>query len=403
MYTIVNDDPIQAHMLRPVSGPASLFRRLRITCGGVTVEDINDFDRISHMFSLLSTDEYLNNSHVEGFGFPPYLDNMELTDYDDTRGIPGGKQKVVCFKPLCGLFSQPKNLPLRYCNIVVELEMVNDLTENVISIVGDTIPAGHFSNTWHIENCQLKCDVLTLDNGLENSYAQHFLDGGKVPIPMTTYVSQSQTLAKQSEESIHVTRSMTRLKAMYLTFEGTSTNDTARTQFLKHCNNFYHPMAFANPLFEIATRVHFNRDANYTDAANFFTTRKYIRPYNPDLELYYQIQIGSALYPQYECRSISESWYHLSSTLKHQNTKEHGLNIASDVYYNHTFIIGQNFEKVSGAEFTGINTRAGDLCTIKLKNMTPDANSDNRPSKIYVTMLGTLIMDISDTGVQVFD
>ena len=182
---------------------------------------------------------------------------MELTDYDDTRGIPGGKQKMVCFKPLCGLFSQPKNLPLRYCNIVVELEMVNDLTENVISIVGDTIPAGHFSNAWHIENCQLKCDVLTLDNGLENSYAQHFLDGGKVPIPMTTYVSQSQTLAKQSEESIHVTRSMTRLKAMYLTFDGTSTNDTARTQFLKHCNNFYHPMAFANPLFEIATRVHF--------------------------------------------------------------------------------------------------------------------------------------------------
>ena len=119
--------------------------------------------------------------------------------------------------------------------------------------------------------------------------------------------------------------------------------------------------------------------------------------------MYYQIQIGSALYPQYECRSVSEAWYHLSSTLKHQNTKEHGFDIASDAYHNHTFIIGQNFEKVSGAEFTGINTRAGDLCTIKLKNMTPDANDENRPSKIYVTMLGTLIMDISDTGVQVFD
>jgi hypothetical protein len=35
--------------------------------------------------------------------------------------------------------------------------------------------------------------------------------------------------------------------------------------------------------------------------------------------------------------------------------------------------------------------------------MTPEANSENRPSKIYVTMLGTLLMNIGDTGVQVFD
>ena len=117
-----------------------------------------------------------------------------------------------------------------------------------------------------------------LDNGLENSYARHFLDGGKVPISMTTYVSQSQTLAKQSEESIHVTRSMTRLKAMYLTFDGTSTNDTARRQFLKHCNNFYHPMANANPLMEMATKIHVNRDTNYTDAANFFNYQKIYSP-----------------------------------------------------------------------------------------------------------------------------
>ena len=37
------------------------------------------------------------------------------------------------------------------------------------------------------------------------------------------------------------------------------------------------------------------------------------------------------------------------------------------------------------------------------KNMTPEASSANRPSKIFVTMLGTQIMNISDTGIQVFD
>ena len=162
-------------------------------------------------------------------------------------------------------------------------------------------------------------------------------------------------------------------------------------------------MANANPVMEMATKIHVNRDTNYTDAANFLTTRKYIRLYDTARELYYQIQIGSSLYPQYECRSVAESWYHLSSTLKHQNTNEHGFDISSDAYNNHTYIIGQNFEKVAGAEFTGINTRAGDLCTIKLKNMTPDVDSVNRPSKVYVTTLGTLIMNIGDTGIQVFD
>ena len=228
-----NEDPLVGHLLRPVSGPWSLFRRLRITCGGVTLEDINEYDRVSHMFSLLSTDEYLGNSHVEGFGYEPYLDNMELLDRDITRGIPGGRSKVVCFKPLCGHFSQPKNLPLRYTNIVVELEIVNNLTDNIISDNGDTVPLANLSTAWRIENCQLKADILTLDNGLENSYASHLMSGGVIPVPMTTYVSQTQSLAKQSEESIHVTRSMTRLKAMYLTFGGTSNNDTSRLQYLK--------------------------------------------------------------------------------------------------------------------------------------------------------------------------
>ena len=104
-------------------------------------------------------------------------------------------------------------------------------------------------------------------------------------------------------------------------------------------------MAYTNATMELATKLHLNRDTNYTDAGNFINTRKYIRLYNPDRELYYQIQIGSALYPQYECRSVAESWYHITSTLKHQNTNELGLDIAADDYFNHTFIIGQNFER----------------------------------------------------------
>jgi hypothetical protein len=70
--------------------------------------------------------------------------------------------------------------------------------------------------------------------------------------------------------------------------------------------------------------------------------------------------------------SNAEAWYYLSKTLKHQNTNEHGFQIEPDAYFNHEFIIGQNFEKVEGASFSGINTKMGDLMTIKIFNQSFD-------------------------------
>jgi hypothetical protein len=134
---------------------------------------------------------------------------------------------------------------------------------------------------------------------------------------------------------------------------------------------------------------------------NFPPIRTYARTYNSACELGYQIQIGSKLYPEYRCMSNAEAWYHLAKTLKHQNTNEHGLEIEPHAYFNHEFIIGQNFEKVEGASFTGINTKMGDLMTIKLYNVNDDHQF--APNKIYVTLVGDQIMNISDTGIQVFD
>ena len=142
-------------------------------------------------------------------------------------------------------------------------------------------------------------------------------------------------------------------------------------------------------------------NGNVFDASNIAYGRSYIRTYDYRNELWWQIQLGSKLYPEYMCKSNSESWYHLAKTLKHQNTREHGLEIKSDAYFNHEFIIGQCLERIEGASFTGINTKMGDLLTIKLWNQCPTA--DYRPSKIFVTMIGDQIMIISDTGIQVFD
>ena len=106
MYTLKNNDNNQFHYLRPLSGPATFFRRLRILCGGTVIEDINDWDRMSHMFQILSTDEYIKDLESEGFGFPIYRDGTPILGGDFSRGIPPGSQKMVLFKPLSGLFMQ---------------------------------------------------------------------------------------------------------------------------------------------------------------------------------------------------------------------------------------------------------------------------------------------------------
>ena len=88
-----------------------------------------------------------------------------------------------------------------------------------------SIPKGTFSTSWKIMDAQLKCDILTIDSGLENSYAEYLLQGKHIPIPMQVFISQSQTLSQSDQESVNITRSLTRLQALYITFLGTKDAD----------------------------------------------------------------------------------------------------------------------------------------------------------------------------------
>jgi hypothetical protein len=91
-----------------------------------------------------------------------------------------------------------------------------------------TINPNSYSTQWHIYDAQLKCDILTLDSGLENSYAEYLLQGKTIPIPMQVFISQSQALAQNTQETINITRSLTRLKALYITFLGRKAYDLRR-------------------------------------------------------------------------------------------------------------------------------------------------------------------------------
>ena len=79
-----------------------------------------------------------------------------------------------------------------------------------------------------------------------------------------------------------------------------------------------------------------------------------------------------------------------------------GINIKPEDYRDSKFIIGIDCDKVVQAGFAGENTKAGSLLTLKLKQpgTIPQAN---QITGMYVTLHSDNILNIRDTGVEVFD
>ena len=383
-----NENPANGngHMqLRPLGGPHTFFRRMRILCGGQVVEDIDNYNRVHQMFTILNAKDANINERAEAFG--QQFDNHQTTfDRNNVTGINPGEAQTVLFKPCSGLFNQPKMLPIRYMPITVELELVHDNTEPIVSAttVGQdnfdvsNAATGNTSMLWQIQNVQVKCDVVTLDNQLDNSYAEHLLSGKALPINYQTYVSQKQSILSGNNGSqkvrLNVTRALTRLKNVFITLDKPAAGQNYAPKF-KEWNSFYSPM-------EDYTGAQRNSWAAAGEIADF------------------QVQIGSKLFPEYPIRSHAEAYYQLRKTLgKHD--QHNSFDITQHEYRCRKFIMGIDMEKVLEAGYTGINTRAGDLMNIRFDHATPDA--DKWAQSLHIVLTSDQILEVRDSGVQVFD
>ena len=383
-----NENPANGngHMqLRPLGGPHTFFRRMRILCGGQVVEDIDNYNRVHQMFTILNAKDANINERAEAFG--QQFDNHQTAFSTHTvAGIAPGEAQTVLFKPCSGLFNQPKMLPIRYMPITIELELVHDNTEPIVSAttVGQdnfdvsNAATGNTSLLWQIQNVQVKCDVVTLDNQLDNSYAEHLLSGKALPINYQTYVSQKQSILSGNNGSqkvrLNVTRALTRLKNVFITLDKPAAGQNYAPKF-KEWNSFYSPM-------EDYTGAQRNSWAAAGEIADF------------------QVQIGSKLFPEYPIRSHAEAYYQLRKTLgKHD--QHNSFDITQHEYRCRKFIMGIDMEKVLEAGYTGINTRAGDLMNIRFDHATPDA--DKWAQSLHIVLTSDQILEVRDSGVQVFD
>ena len=216
--------------------------------------------------------------------------------------------------------------------------------------------------------------VATLDLALQNSYAEHVLSSKALPINYGSYVSHSQTITG-GDLAVSIAKAVSMLKSVFLAFAG---NDSS----LNTTNKIVHKdfNAFVGPM----------KSDDYTTGA-----------YDYAKELQWQLQIGSKMFPEYPVRSLAETFYQLKRSLGIHGSAFHSVAISPIQYRNDHFIIGVDTEKILGAGFTGLNTRAGDLMLIRAKGanatMTQWANS------IYIVLHCDMILEIRDVGSTVFD
>ena len=282
----------------------------------------------------------------ENSGSTHFGATLNAQNTDTMPGIAPNKYRIVSFKIMSGLLNQPKLINIKFCPLIIEMELVGNYNDPLVTpqIPATTDPANSFStahigNVFEIIDAQLKLDCLLLDSQLNESYISHLLSGKSLPLTYSTWITQQSSITN-NKLAIQVARSCSRLKKCYITFFNPAPTPGV---FDKQAITFYHPMS---------------------QSGRNVATNKVI--FDPGYNLQFQIQLGSTLYPEYPVRSISEAFKILRQTLNLPEYHQHSLSVNFNDYISDHFICAQNSERVQDSDWTGINTKSGQLLIIKV-------------------------------------
>ncbi len=181
-------------------------------------------------------------------------------------------------------------------------------------------------------------------------------------IDYNTFIN-SQHAMTTSSGLIQVSRALTRLAAVFLSFD-----QSTRQQRYRAFNNFHYP--------------------------------------GDVLEL--QLQVGSNKFPEMKMNSRSECFAKLRDTCRDlQPLAAHGTvygitasSITPAGYMGNEFTVGINTEKIEGAASSGLNMKDGSVMSLGYK--IPYITSSNINS-MYFTMLAGHKLEIRNAGVVIYD
>ena len=185
MFTIHNNNPASPPIkVKPLHwNPAVLFRRCRVICGGVVIEDIDDFNRLSLMLTAMKPVDEQKDIAIQGFGLFDRVNDLDdavatdwntgrdsLEDSDERKAYRANDwdeaseiktQRTVLFKPLLGILDQEKLIPLRYAPLQFEFELVSNSADCMFVGPNKNV---NCNENWSLSDIQCKMDLLTLDS-----------------------------------------------------------------------------------------------------------------------------------------------------------------------------------------------------------------------------------------------
>ena len=375
--------------LRPLSGPWCFWRRMRILCNQTVVEDFTDYAKVHEMVEHTQNNNVRNNDDICGFDW-----RWDFNPGTRTNGTPNGgptpatlsgiapaSARTCSFTPLSGLLgrSNKKYIPLKYGNIIFEMEIVGNEEDAVLKPDGTIFATDSTNTSFQIEDCQIKADIVYLHNDVANAYSAH-LQNGSIPIKYTTYYTINQSITGAGNNvSVNVARSATRLKQVFASFY----NNTSPKFWLKQFNSFLHPM--------INTPI--------VDGSGLSPC------YDSNYELEWQIQIGGKFYPSYPVRSLAEAFTHYLKALNYPDKYQHSTVMDFCSWRSTKFCIAYDFEKLRDASFTGIDTSSGDLMIIRCRasplSLTPPTGTSWIGDNMFVVLVADNILNISSVDTRV--
>lgn len=264
-------------------------------------------------------------------------------------------------------------LPLKYLGgMQIELTLAN---------ADEALHPFSSSREYSIEQAQMRMSTVSLDSALQNSFNAALLSGKALQFYIKTIHLQQQNLPASSTEcQVSMVRALSRLAGLFVSFTGPATylgaDGTIQNTDLSHTHLH---KSFLNPSAVIPGNIEGTADESLIS---------------------WQVQIGAKNYPEAgPASNLAETFSLLRQTIDTIGESVRTISIDESGYRNLSFVVGVPLQTMA-VPFSSVNTRSGDLLTVKFSNMDPGARS---ASRIFVHMVAETIIEVRESGVQVLD
>jgi hypothetical protein len=342
---------VGAQPLTPVTAsPCSLFRRLRITAGGVEIEDLEFLGRYAELRQMLKPSDEKLNDLMEGWGAG---DEATLSDQDHADPIPAGaERKILCKLPSSFLMNGKKIMLNAMTGLTLELELSD----------ADTCFAEDNCN-YTIIRPTILSSVLSLDGVVSNSFSQHLLSGKSINMNCTNTAFNMKVAVTSSTFSLPLARGFSRLSTVLFSFH----NGVGREAI-----TFNHPLAGAAP--------------NGTND-----------------QFSYHLQLGAMKTPVFDVSGCAEQYMRTRMAISMLDRDTKSMSISPFDYRNTRGVFALSLERAQGEDedigHTGQSTLSGNQLTLQLRNCPAPVGAN--PLMLHVTCFFDSIVQLSASGVNV--